>query len=282
MVVLANKKILSDSLSIFRRTNKKIGLVPTMGALHQGHMSLIQKALEDNDVVVVSIFVNPTQFDNLDDLEKYPRNVDKDVALMESLEGEIFVFTPTVNDLYGPEIVSKSYQYSGLENQMEGKHREGHFDGVGTILNLLFRAIQPQSAYFGEKDFQQLQIVKELVEIENLPIKIVGCPIVREDNGLAMSSRNKRLSTSEFNAASVIYNSLAEVKQKFNSLSIIEMNQLVKDRFADNTLIRLEYFEIADVKTLQTAQKKNSQSSYRGFIAAYASNVRLIDNMALN
>ena len=260
---------------------KKVGFVPTMGALHHGHLALVDKALKDNDCAVVSIFVNPTQFDNDGDLEKYPRTLDEDVKLLNTVEGTIFVFAPNANELYGDTIVSKKYSFGQLENEMEGKHRKGHFDGVGTVVNLLLRAIKPQFAYFGEKDFQQLQIVKRLVEIEKLPVKIVGCSIVREESGLAMSSRNKRLSKEQFKQAANIYRILSEVKRKFNTQSISQLNKFVTHEFSKNSFLELEYFEIANEKTLKTAIRKRKGNNYRAFIAVFAGEVRLIDNLAL-
>ncbi len=270
------------ALSSFLKSNKNIGFVPTMGALHKGHLSLVQKALDENNCVVVSIFVNPTQFNNTKDLKKYPRTINDDIELLKTLQGKILVFSPEASKLYNSRISSKKYLFSGLENEMEGKHRKGHFDGVGTVLNLLFRIIKPTRAYFGEKDFQQLQIVKKLVEIENLPIKIIGCPIVREENGLAMSSRNKRLTQKQFNEATLIHKTLSEVQQKFNFYSISKLNNMVKERFLDHNYLELEYFEIANIQTLKTAKHKRKQNKYRAFIAVFAGSVRLIDNIALN
>ena len=282
MVVYTNEDSLSKALLPFRKSKKKIGFVPTMGALHNGHLSLVSQALEQNDAVVVSIFVNPTQFDNVEDLKKYPRTLKSDSSLLEKLSGKIYIFAPEAKNLYKGQVRSKHYQFSGLEHEMEGKHRDGHFDGVGTVLNLLFRAVQPNSAYFGEKDFQQLQIVKKLVELEKLNINIEGCPIVREENGLAMSSRNKRLTKQQFEEAALISKTLQEVKQNFSTLSIAKLNELVKKRFSNNAYLSLEYFEIANQDTLKTAKRKRKGKTYRGFIASYAGEVRLIDNMALN
>lgn len=281
MVVITHKPKLKDFLET-ERGSKKIGFVPTMGALHAGHLSLVKKALDENDLVVVSIFVNPTQFNNAADLKKYPRTLDADYALLKNIEGEIIVYAPEISDLYENSVTAKKYDFGGLEKEMEGKHREGHFNGVGTILNKLFRIIKPDLAYFGEKDFQQLQIVKKLVAIENLPVKIVGCPILREANGLAMSSRNKRLTPTQFEEAAFIYNTLQEVSEKFDSASIAELNEFVSERFLTNPHLKLEYFEIADQETLKTAEKKNSAAKYRAFIAAFIGEVRLIDNMPLN
>ena len=288
MVVYTQKESLVQALSsqnsknVKLRKKNKIGFVPTMGALHSGHISLVKRALDENDLVVVSIFVNPTQFNNNADLEKYPRTPEDDISLLKSLSDEIIVYLPEVTDLYETNVSAKIYDFEGLENEMEGKHRKGHFDGVGTILNKFFRIIKPDTAYFGEKDFQQLQIVKKLVEIEKLPVKIIGCPILREENGLAMSSRNQRLSTKQFDDATLIYKVLKDVREKFAVTSFEELNQLVAERFLQNHNLNLEYFEIADEKTLKTANGKNKDAKYRAFIAAFADEVRLIDNIPLN
>ena len=216
------------------------------------------------------------------DLKKYPRTLDNDLLLLNSVSEKIFVFSPEASELYHQNISSKKYHFSGIEKEMEGKHRTGHFDGVGTVLNLLFDAVTPNKAYFGEKDFQQLQIVKELVHLDNIPVKIVGCPIVREKNGLAMSSRNKRLSQKEFSEAALIYKLLTTVQEKFYNLSIAKLNQLVEEEFKKNDFFTLEYFEIANSATLKTHPNKLKNVKYRAFIACFIGGVRLIDNMALN
>ncbi|RMA65781.1 pantoate--beta-alanine ligase [Ulvibacter antarcticus] len=280
MVIHTTRESLSTTLLPLRKS-QKIGLVPTMGALHKGHLTLVQKALNENDCVVVSIFVNPTQFDNNEDLLKYPRTLDDDVALLSKLKGNIFVFSPEASNLYQGTISSKSYNFGNLENEMEGKYRKGHFDGVGTVVNLLIRAVNPDNSYFGEKDFQQLQIVRKLAEIEGFTSNIVGCPIVRETNGLAMSSRNQRLTSEQFEAAALIYKTLSEVKEKFNSITISEANKLVQKRFEENKFLQPEYFEIAKEKTLKTAKRKHKGNHYRAFVAVFAGDVRLIDNIAL-
>jgi pantoate--beta-alanine ligase len=279
-VVTSTEKL--NELLFPLRTSKKIGFIPTMGALHAGHLSLVERGLEENDWVVVSIFVNPTQFDNARDLKKYPRTLDADVSLLKTLKGNIIVFSPEASNFYNGKVVSKNYAFGNLANEMEGKHRHGHFDGVGTVVNLLLRAVKPNRAYFGQKDFQQLQIVKKLVEIEKLSVKIIGCEIVREVSGLAMSSRNKRLSETQKKEATLIFKTLREVRKNFNQQSILELNIHVREAFAANTHIRLEYFEIANTKTLKSAVRKRQGTTYRGFIAAFAGEVRLIDNLALN
>lgn len=281
MVIYTQKETLVQALS-FAKKNDRIGFVPTMGALHKGHISLVKRALTENQTVVVSIFVNPTQFNNSVDLQKYPRTPDDDISLLKKLKGEVIVYLPEISDLYENTVSAKKYNFGNLENEMEGKHRKGHFDGVGTIVSKLLKIVKPHTAYFGEKDFQQLQIVKKLVSIEKLPVKIVGCPILRETNGLAMSSRNKRLSAKLFEESAIIYKTLNEVRERFNTTSIANLNALVAERFLQNPNLKLEYFEIANEETLKTAKLKNKGSKYRAFVAAFAGEVRLIDNIPLN
>ena len=280
MTTFSNADSLTEALSEYRE-DKSIGFVPTMGALHDGHLALVVQALNENSCVVVSIFINPTQFDNNSDLVKYPRTLDADISLLSKLNGNILIYAPQVEEMYPNKITSKHFNYGGIEYEMEGKHRDGHFDGVGTIVSSLLNIVQPNTAYFGEKDFQQLQIIRKLVEIENIPVRIVGCPIVREANGLAKSSRNKRLTRKQSKEAVIISQTLQEVKQKFNVLSISELNELVKERFLNSNL-KLEYFEIADEQNLKTAKRKIKNIKYRGFIAAFSGEIRLIDNMSLN
>jgi pantoate--beta-alanine ligase len=282
MKLFKNKIDLQQELNQYHDLNKNVGFVPTMGALHQGHLSLVEIAKNENDCVVVSIFVNPTQFDKPSDLNKYPRILEEDVKLLNHIGGDIIVFAPDADHLYGKDVSSKSYDFSGLEYEMEGRHRAGHFDGVGTVLNLLFRIIRPIKAYFGQKDFQQLQIVKKLVEIEQLPITIVGCPITREENGVAMSSRNRRLNQAQLDQASLIYKTLKEVKNKFGYTSIPKLRTWVNVVFENYPDLDLEYFEIANVNTLKSEKRKQKSNAYRAFIAAWIGGVRLIDNVALN
>ena len=281
MIVCNDRDSLSKALLPYRK-QKNIGLIPTMGSLHDGHLTIIKQALEENDCAVVSVFVNPTQFDKKADLIKYPRNLDLDVKLMSKLKGTIIVYAPEASELYKGNIVSKSYNFGNIENEMEGKYRKGHFDGVGTVVNLLLQVVSPDVAYFGEKDFQQLQIVRKLVAIENIPVKVSGCTIVREKSGLAMSSRNKRLTPVQLDAAALINKTLLEVKQQFSKLSISKLNELVENRFLEDQHLKLEYFEVANIQTLKTAKHKLKKHKYRAFIAAFAGEIRLIDNIALN
>lgn len=288
MVIHTTKESLIQALFLKRNNIRqagngyKIGFVPTMGALHRGHLSLVETALEENDTVVVSIFVNPTQFNNSNDLKKYPRSPEKDILLLRDITLDIIVYFPEISDIYGENVVSTSYNFENLENEMEGKHRKGHFDGVGTVLSKFFQIINPDRAYFGEKDYQQLLVVRKLVSIEKLQVEIIGCPILREDNGLAMSSRNARLNSQQLEEATIIYKTLLEVQEKFATKSITELNELVAERFLQNPEIKLEYFEIANQDNLKTASEKNSSVKYRAFIAAFVGEVRLIDNMPLN
>ena len=258
----------------------KIGFVPTMGALHQGHLSLINQAQKANDIIVVSIFVNPTQFDNLADLDNYPRTLDTDLELLNKVNCDI-VFTPTVSEMYQPNEQKIHFDFDGIEYEMEGKYRVGHFDGVGTIVKKLFEIIKPSNAYFGEKDFQQLQIVKKLVEILKLPIKIVPCAIYREDDGLAMSSRNMRLNKNQRQAAPLIYKTLNSAKEKFGTISVDKLKQWVDTQFANHPFLTLEYFEIASEQSLKPYEVCQENEPFRAFIAVYADDIRLIDNISL-
>lgn len=263
--------------------DKTLGFVPTMGALHTGHVSLMTKAIAQCDILVVSIFVNPTQFDNKNDLNTYPRTIDKDVSLIKSYitSSRLIVYAPTVADVYGAKTIAKSYHYDGLENMMEGANRPGHFNGVGTILEFLFTAIKPDQAFFGEKDFQQLQIVKKLVQKLDMPIDIIGCPIEREPHGLAMSSRNERLSSVARKNAGFIYQSLQKAHEYFKTHSIPKTQKMVEQLFEHKANFKLEYFTIADEESLQPATHKSKIKALRAFIVVHIEGVRLIDNIAL-
>lgn len=282
MQIFNGKAALKDYLKSIKTTNSTIGFVPTMGALHQGHLSLMQQSMQENQATVVSIFVNPTQFNNPEDLEKYPRTLDEDVKKIAALNPEIIVFAPTVEDIYEGQTVSQSFDFDGLENQMEGKFRPGHFNGVGTIVKRLFEIVAPTNAYFGEKDFQQLQIVKKMVSKNNLNVNVIGCPIHREPNKLAMSSRNERLSPKEKEEAAIIYKTLLEAKAKFENNSANMVTNWVEKTFEKNPDFQLEYFQIADEMTLLPCLKKVKNKKYRAFIAVFVNNIRLIDTISLN
>jgi len=281
--VYSEKQQITAAVDAVKAKKLTLGLVPTMGALHEGHLQLVVKALEENDNVVVSIFVNPTQFNNPEDLAKYPRTLENDVALLKTVsEDRILVYAPTVDDVYEGHAVSEVFDFDGLEFEMEGKFREGHFDGVGTIVKRLFEIVKPNKAYFGEKDFQQLQIIKKMVEKHQMPLDIVGCEIHREPNGLAMSSRNTRLKPAFSEAAPFIYETLKTAKEKFGTKSANKVTEWVENQFKKHDLLELEYFIISEVETLKPVKRKLNNKAYRAFIAVYADDIRLIDNIALN
>lgn len=280
MKIFTSKSEIKEFLSTLKKNKKSIGFIPTMGALHEGHLSLIKRAKKKNDITVVSIFVNPTQFNNKEDLDKYPKTYESDVALLVSVDCDVLFF-PTVEEIYAENITSEKFDFDGLEHQMEGKFRDGHFDGVGTIVKAFFEIIEPDTAYFGKKDFQQLQIIKKLVKKYNLAVKIKGRPIFREEDGLAMSSRNTRLSRGHREVAPFIYKTLKKAKKKFGVKSPEELTQWVEKQFKKHPLLELEYFTIADEKTLQTVKEIVKNKKYRAFIAVFAGDIRLIDNIRL-
>ncbi|MEN2402044.1 pantoate--beta-alanine ligase [Flavobacterium sp. MC2016-06] len=282
MHIFYGKVALIAYLKTIKTANSTIGFVPTMGALHQGHLALMQRSLKENDDTVVSIFVNPTQFNNPEDLAKYPRTLEEDVKKMRTLSDKIILYAPSVEDIYEGNTTSQNFDFDGLENQMEGKFRPGHFNGVGTIVKRLFEIVTPTNAYFGEKDFQQLQIVKKLVEKNDLPVNVVGCPIFREENFLAMSSRNERLTPEERKEAAIIYKILNEAKEIFKNNSPQETIEFVENSFKNNKMFELEYFVIADESTLLSIDHKSKDKNYRAFIAVFVNSIRLIDTISLN
>lgn len=282
MVIFNNQNELVAHLAAVSKANTIIGFVPTMGALHEGHLSLLRAAVKNNDFTVISIFVNPTQFNNAEDLAKYPRTLETDVAKIKTVSEKIIVFAPSVEDIYQGNTVSQSFDFDGLEHQMEGQFRPGHFNGVGTIVKRLFEIVKPTNAYFGEKDFQQLQIVKKMTAKEKLPVTVIGCPILREPNGLAMSSRNERLSEAERKEAAIIYKILQESRILFGKKSVATVTQWVHKNFADHPAFTLEYFQIAEEATLLPCTRKSPNKKYRAFIAVFVNNVRLIDTISLN
>ncbi len=282
MQIFREKTSLQQAISSIKTEGNTLGFVPTMGALHLGHLSLVKQASAHCDTVVVSIFINPTQFDNPDDLKNYPRTLDNDISLLNSLKLNLIVFAPNAYELYGDKVEAENLIFDGLENEMEGKFRTGHFNGVGTVVKKFFEIVQPDKAFFGEKDYQQLQIIKKLTEKYSLPVEIIGCPIDREITGLARSSRNERLSPEVRNEASFIFDTLKKVKEKFGTDSAKNINQWVKNQFEAHPVLKLEYFEIADIVSLKTAEEKKDGLQYRAFIAAFAGEVRLIDNIELN
>ncbi len=280
MKVFKTQKKLRTYFKEFYSENTTIGFVPTMGALHKGHVSLIEESQRNNDITIASIFVNPTQFNKKEDLENYPRTIKSDLNLLEKVHCDV-VFIPSVSEIYTNNISASHFNFDGLEFQMEGRFRKGHFNGVGTIVKKLFEILQPTNAYFGEKDFQQLQIVRKMAEKNHLPVAVVGCATFREDDGLAMSSRNKRLTDDERNAASIIYKILKKTAEKTQTQSIDDIKKWVSNEFKKHSFFELEYFVIAEEETLENATILSPKKQYRAFIAVYANTIRLIDNISL-
>lgn len=277
MKIIHTIKDLQTELSELKVQGKKVGLVPTMGALHAGHASLVKRSVNENDVTVVSVFVNPTQFNDKNDLVKYPRTLDADCKLLESC-GVTFVFAPSVEEIY-PEPDTRRFSYAPLDTVMEGAFRPGHFNGVCQIVSKLFDIVKPHCAYFGEKDFQQLAIIREMVRQMKFDLEIVGCPIVREEDGLALSSRNARLSAEERENALNISRTLFKSRTFATTHSVSETQKMVEDAIAAAPGLRLEYFEIVDGNTLQKVGDWNDTSYVVGCITVFCGEVRLIDNI---
>ena len=277
MKVIHTIKDLQAGLSVLKAQGKKVGLVPTMGALHAGHASLVKRSVNENDVTVVSVFVNPTQFNDKNDLVKYPRTLEADCKLLEDC-GATLVFAPSVEEMY-PEPDTRQFSYAPLDTVMEGAFRPGHFNGVCQIVSKLFDAVKPHRAYFGEKDFQQLAIIREMVRQMKFDLEIVGCPIVREEDGLALSSRNARLSSDERENALNISRTLFKSRTFAATHTVSETQKMVEDAIAAAPGLRLEYFEIVDGNTLQKIGDWNETSYAVGCITVFCGEVRLIDNI---
>lgn len=267
------------SILLKEKKGGTVGFVPTMGALHKGHLSLVEQSVNENKVTIASIFVNPTQFNDKSDLEKYPRNLKADCKMLEN-EGCNLVFAPDVNEMY-PEPDNRIFKFGILGSTMEGKHRDGHFNGVGQIVSKLFDAVEPDKAYFGLKDFQQLAIIQKLVSDFDYPIKIVPCEIIREPDGLAMSSRNTLLEKEKREAAPFIYKSLLTAKKMAETNSPESINKWMIAQYESNTDLELEYFEIVDSLSLQQITSINPERPCTACIAVYAGKVRLIDNVQI-
>jgi pantoate--beta-alanine ligase len=293
MLLFKNTADLKNHLG--QKKNKIIGFVPTMGALHAGHISLIFLAKKECDIVVSSIFVNPTQFNDINDLINYPRTFEKDFAMLQDAECDV-LFAPEIQEMYSEEELllkkqniedrgwtqGKNINFGSLEKVMEGAFRPGHFNGVAQVVSKLFNAVQPHKAYFGEKDFQQLAIIRSMVKQMELPIEIIGCPIVRENNGLAMSSRNERLTKTEREKAALISQTLFEVQRLYKQKTVGELKELVEKKIKTEPLMRLEYFEIASVDTLTPISQTKITQEAIACIAVYVGSVRLIDNVKMS
>lgn len=277
MITLYTIKDLQKAVSTSKNEEKTIGFVPTMGALHQGHISLVKKCCEQNDVCIVSIFVNPTQFNNPTDLEKYPRTIEEDTKILKEAGADI-VFVPSVQEIY-PEPDNRQFDFGLLDKVMEGKFRPGHFNGVAQVVSRLFDIVKPDRAYFGEKDFQQLAIIRQMVRQLNIPVEIVPMPIRREDSGLAMSSRNQRLTDDQKAEAVNIYRILSESKALYNQKTVEEVRIWVVESINKIPFLEVEYFEIVDGNTLQQIVDWKDTDYAVGCITVFCGEVRLIDNI---
>ena len=277
MQIIKTKTELQQTVAACKRQGKTLGLVPTMGALHEGHASLIRRCVSENEVTFVSVFVNPTQFNNKEDLAKYPRDLMRDAELLSTI-GADFMFAPTPEEMYTAEEMNTTFDFDfgGLDQVMEGKMRPGHFNGVVQVVSKLFQLVQPDHAYFGEKDYQQLAIIRRMVEVMHFDLKIVGCPIVREESGLALSSRNERLSKAEKETAVNISRILFASRDYAKTHSVQETQQWVIDEINGVDGLEVEYYEIVDQTTLLPV---NDFSHAIGCVTVYCGPVRLIDNI---
>jgi len=279
MILIRTIKELQNNLQEYRSSGT-IGFVPTMGALHKGHLSLVEKAVDENETAVVSIFVNPTQFNDPKDLERYPRDLETDLKILEE-SGCKVVFAPDVMEVY-PEPDTRKFNFGSLETVMEGKHRPGHFNGVAQVVSKLFEMVRPDRAYFGLKDIQQMAIIKNMVKQLNMKVEIIACPIIREENGLAMSSRNELLTDEQRKNASTIYKTLQEAREQIGIKSVEEVKSWVVETINKNPFLTVEYFEIVEDEQLQPVNEWDENDRKVGCVAAYCGNIRLIDNIFFN
>lgn len=271
----------SSLQAVLTNLSGSVGFVPTMGFLHQGHLSLIEKALEENTHLAISIFVNPTQFEDPTDLEKYPRSLEKDLSMIATIAPKALVFTPAVSEIYRNKLTAGFYSFNGLDKRMEGNSRQGHFQGVAAVVERLFSIVNPDRAYFGEKDYQQLAIIRHIVVQKKLSIAIVGCPIVRDKSGLALSSRNARLSEHHLKQASLLFRSLKQARVLYLDKGASTAQHHVNQLFSQAKEWTLDYFCICDEITLRQIDNKKTEN-VRGFIAAQIGEIRLIDNLSFS
>jgi len=281
MIIFNNIVGFKNHLRKLKNDNVTIGFVPTMGALHNGHTSLIKKSVLENDYSVVSIFINPTQFNNINDYESYPINISRDIELLDSISENIILFRPDTEEIYSGKVVSDSYDFGDLDKYMEGEHRKGHFQGVATVVNKLFEIVSADNVYFGEKDFQQLRIIEDLVQKNGYKLNVIRCKTIRQNDGLALSSRNKKLDISSQNIATNLFKALSFAKKNFDTLDLEIIYAKVEDLLQNFPQISVDYFAIADENDLKPIKHKKKNQKYRAFIAADISGVRLIDNIKL-
>ncbi|MDA3952173.1 MAG: pantoate--beta-alanine ligase [Bacteroidales bacterium] len=277
MKIIKKSKELSDEVAFLKRNGSSIGFVPTMGALHNGHLSLIEYSNSDNDITIVSIFVNPTQFNDKGDYNKYPRILKNDLEKLKNVKCDI-LFTPLENEMY-PTKDKRDFNFGNLDKVMEGEHRPGHFRGVALIVSKFFEIINPDRTYFGEKDFQQFTIIKHLTKLLNLNIEVISCPILREDDGLAMSSRNMLLTQEQRANVSLISKTLFEAQENVKYMSVSETKDWVVDTINKNPFLEVEYFEIVDEIKLEPISNWSDKKEKIGCIAVHVGAIRLIDNI---
>tara|TARA_B100001996_G_scaffold221376_1_gene170176 strand:+ start:208 stop:1059 length:852 start_codon:yes stop_codon:yes gene_type:complete len=282
MILFRKKSDFIIRINDLKKNNCRIGLVPTMGALHEGHSSLVRRSMSENDHTIVTIFVNPTQFNDKKDLMSYPKNLTNDCNYLSAISSDIIIFAPEIKDIYDQNLSIKKFNFQGLDKFMEGEKRIGHFDGVATVVSHLLEITKPNNAYFGEKDYQQLRIIQQLVIANNFPVNIIGCETIREEDGLALSSRNLKISSPFRKSAAKIFQAISYAKINFNSMNLDEIYNYVNNFFDNIENIELEYFTIAESESLTPVNKKQIDKQYRAFIAVKLEGVRLIDNIALN
>ena len=282
MILFRKKSDLAIRRDDLKKNNFKIGLVPTMGALHEGHLSLVKRSMKENDYTIVSIFINPTQFNDKKDLISYPKNLTKDCQYLDSVSRDIIIFAPEISEIYDENLSIKKFNFQGLDKFMEGKYRKGHFNGVATVVSHLLDIIKPNNAYFGEKDYQQLRIIQQLVIDNNFSANIIGCDTIREEDGLAISSRNSKIAEPYRKFACKIFEAINYARINFNSMNFDDIYNYVNNFFDNIDDIELEYFTIAESEFLIPVNKKTIDKKYRAFIAVKLQGVRLIDNIALN
>ena len=282
MIIVKNISDLNNIISDQSSKTSNIGLVPTMGSLHEGHLALIRDANKKCDIVWVSIFVNPTQFNDLNDYNSYPNELENDIKKIRTISSKIYVFYPSVSEIYNNGVSYEKFNFNNIDKVLEGKHRPGHFNGVGTIVKKLFKAIKPLKVFFGEKDFQQTIIIKEIINSYFPKINLITCPTVRNNDGLALSSRNKLISKKAINKSGIIFETLLFVKNNFVKTSYKQLIKNVKQKIEDISTFKLEYFEIRESETLNPYDEKNKKKSYRAFICVKVEGIRLIDNLLIN
>ena len=281
MRVLTNINSLNQLLEKSRDSNKSVGFVPTMGALHEGHLSLVKLAQKDCDVVVCSIFINPTQFNDSNDLENYPITIEEDIKLLEKQSCDI-LFLPNVTEMYPKGLVTNQYQLNGIDKVLEGQKRPGHFDGVCTIVHRLLSIVKPNTAYFGEKDFQQVAVIRQMVNSLSLPIQINTGKTIRQNDGLAKSSRNTLLSASQIKKAKCVYASLQKIKSLYGKVDCTQLKEMIKDDINQVQDMQLDYVEIVNPHSFRPIQGKGTNKEAVALIAVFLGKVRLIDNLSLN